>query len=70
MAHNSKPVTLNLLVNSSKKSAFLNNTSATTDQYVQPDEKDLTIRKILASRYPESMLIELEDKFVAFFEKN
>ena len=40
------------------------------NQYVQPDEKDLTVRKILASRYPESMLLELEDKFVAFFEKN
>ena len=24
----------------------------------------------MASRYPESMLLELEDKFVAFFEKN
>ena len=40
------------------------------NQYVQPDEKDLTVRKILASRYPESMLLELENKFTAFFEKN
>ena len=40
------------------------------NQYVQPDEKDLTVRKILASRYPESLLLELEDKFMASFEKN
>ena len=35
VAHISNPVTFNLLVISSKKSAFLNNTSATTKTLVQ-----------------------------------
>ena len=35
VAHNSNPVTFNLLVISSKKSAFLNNTPATTKTIVQ-----------------------------------